>query len=220
MPEIGFGITANSKYRLVVFDFDGTLSNSFPWFLQAMNRAAAKFHFRPVEPHEVEAVRGLGTRQILAFLQLAAWKVPFVARFMRREMAAAVSDIRLFEGVDEMLAALTEQGIDVAILSSNSEYNVHCVLGRTNKARVKYFECGVSAFGKRKRLRKLLKTARVRAGDALYVGDEVRDAEAAHAEEIAFVGVSWGYSAAGALQPLSGGPLLSRMSDLVDLLRR
>jgi phosphoglycolate phosphatase len=63
-------------YKLVLFDLDGTLSDSFPWFLRIVNAAADKHGFRRIEPHEIEEVRGKGAREIVKFFQVPAWKLP------------------------------------------------------------------------------------------------------------------------------------------------
>jgi len=41
-------------YRLAIFDFDGTLANSFPWFCTVLNEVAAKHGFRRVNESEVD----------------------------------------------------------------------------------------------------------------------------------------------------------------------
>src|ERR1051325_6900301 len=168
-----------------------------------MKRAAERFRFNRVEAHEVEAFRRLGSRQILTRLGLPLWKTPFVARFLRQEMAQSPSAIALFDGVDRVFEALHADGIAIAIVTSNSRDNVQQILGAENTLRVSHFECSVSTFGKRKRLRKLLKATCLTPSEVLFVGDEIRDAEAARAEGIDFVGVSWGYAAPEALTPFS-----------------
>ena len=45
------------KYQLVIFDLDGTLVDSFPWFLSIVNSVADKHGFRRVEPSDVDAAR-------------------------------------------------------------------------------------------------------------------------------------------------------------------
>ena len=53
-----FGATAMAGYtiaiRLVIFDFDGTLSDSGDWFLSVVDELARKFRFRTVQPDEGE----------------------------------------------------------------------------------------------------------------------------------------------------------------------
>ena len=43
------------KYKLAIFDFDGTLADSFPWFLGIINDVADKYRFRQIEDYEVES---------------------------------------------------------------------------------------------------------------------------------------------------------------------
>ena len=58
------------KYRLVVFDFDGTLADSYPWFIGVLNDVAAKFDFNKVDAAEHKTLRGLNARQIMAHLNI------------------------------------------------------------------------------------------------------------------------------------------------------
>ena len=46
-------------YGLVVFDFDGTLADSFPWFCGVLNEVAARYRFRQVGTEEIETLRGM-----------------------------------------------------------------------------------------------------------------------------------------------------------------
>jgi len=55
-------------------------------------------------------------------------------------------------------------------------------------------------FGKRSALRRVLRKNGVSHDEAIYIGDELRDLEAAHAERIAFGAVSWGYTNLDALK--------------------
>jgi phosphoglycolate phosphatase len=188
------------RYRLALFDFDGTLADSFSWFLSVVNRLADEHRFRRIEEHEVESLRGQGSRQIVAHFGVPAWKLPRVARAFRHHMAREIGQIRLFPGVDELLRALSSRGIRLAIVTSNSVENVRQVLGPGNAALIHHYECGASLFGKRPKLRAVLKKSGIPAAEALAIGDEIRDLEAARAEGIAFGAVSWGYANPEALR--------------------
>ena len=45
--------------RLVIFDFDGTLADSIPWFLAALPTVADRHGLRPLGSEEVAALRRL-----------------------------------------------------------------------------------------------------------------------------------------------------------------
>jgi phosphoglycolate phosphatase len=209
------------KYRLAIFDFDGTLADSFPWFLQVVNEAADVYRFRRIEEVEREALRGYDARRIIRHLHLQMWKVPLVARWMRRRMAGDISTIGLFPGVTEMLRRLDETGMTIAVVSSNAEANIRHVLGAENAARVRHFGCGASLFGKRPLLRRALRACGVPPANAIAIGDEVRDLEAARAERIAFGAVAWGFTRVDALAARGPEEVFESVDDIAErLLRR
>jgi phosphoglycolate phosphatase len=180
-------------YRLAIFDFDGTLADSFPWFTSVLNVLADRYRFKRVLGHEVDHLRTLNARQIMAHVGLSTWKMPFVARDMRRLAIRDAHKIPLFPGIDTMLARLAAGGVTVAIVSSNSEAAVQKVLGPA-AAHVRLYDCGASMFGKRRHIRRVLARTATPHAQAIYVGDELRDQEAARAEQIDFGAVTWGFT--------------------------
>ncbi len=187
------------RYRLVLFDFDGTLCDSFAWFRRVLGEVAERFAFRSPGAEEIEALRQLGAREILAWLGVPAWRLPAIAAHMRALKARDAGTIPLFPGVDAMLARLDAAGVGVAVVSSDAEANIRRGLGAGNAARVRHWACGAALFGKARRMRAVLRQAGVPAAAALAVGDEVRDAEAAREAGIGFAAVAWGYAAEDAL---------------------
>lgn len=162
------------RYRLAIFDFDGTLADSFPWFLRIVNRLADEHRFRRIEEHEVETLRGRGARQVVAHIGLPAWKLPRVGRDMRRHMARDIDHISLFPGVDRVLKGLADKGIETALVTSNSIDNARRVLGAENAALIRHYSCGAAMFGKRVKLRGVLRGSGIPAAEAICIGDEVR----------------------------------------------
>ena len=45
------------KYKLVIFDFDGTLADTFPWILSILDAVADKYKVKKVERSELETFR-------------------------------------------------------------------------------------------------------------------------------------------------------------------
>lgn len=206
------------RYRLVLFDFDGTLADSFSWFLGVVNRLADEFRFRRIEDHEVEALRGLAARQMVAHLGVPAWKLPRVAHGMRQHMAREIGQIKPFSGVDELLRELSRRGIRLAVVTSNSIENVRQVLGPDNAALIQHYGCGASLFGKRPKLRAVLRSSGIPAAEAICIGDELRDLEAAHAEGIAFGAVAWGYTHPETLRAHGAEEMFTSLEDVLEKL--
>lgn len=182
------------KYRYVLFDFDGTLADTFPWLVSAIRGAAQDFRFRELQADEVESLRSVGTRQVLERLGIANWKVPKIANALRRRMARDIDQIHLFVGVADLIERLQQQGRILAIVSSNSEANIRRVLGPELGPRFAHVDAGVSMFGKAPRLRKAVRRLGAQAQQVVYIGDELRDLEAARKAGIACGLVDWGFA--------------------------
>lgn len=187
-------------YRLAMFDFDGTLADSVDWFAATLRDITPRYRLTPLDDAQLQALRGLDARTIMQRLGLPWWKLPMVTREMRRRMRGDIAGIVPFDGVDALLAALKAQGVATAIVTSNSPGNVRAVLGERTMAHVDALEGDISIFGKPARLRKLLKRFDCAPCDAVYIGDEIRDAQAASALGMDFIGVGWGYTRTDALQ--------------------
>jgi phosphoglycolate phosphatase len=204
-------------YSLVIFDLDGTLADSLPWFFRNLDAVADKFGFRRVQARELEALRGLGSREILRRLEIPFWKLPGIARHMRRLKAEHLADIALFAGVDTMLSALADADLRLALVSSDNEANARRQLG-VAAALFSYFDCGASLFGKATKFRHILKRAAVDPAQAIAIGDEIRDIEAARAAGIACAAVTWGYAAPQVLRALEPHLIFERMEDIAHRL--
>ena len=181
------------KYRLAIFDFDGTLADSFPFFIRVFNQLAEQHGFKKVDLDLVPTYRQYGAKQLMEQVGMPAWKLPFVVKSFTSLMRQNAANISLFEHIDELLLYLANRDVTLAIVSSNSHENVSRILGPANTKLISQFECGVSIFGKPARLQKVLKKAGIPCHEVIYVGDQVADLEAARKEQVAFGAVSWGY---------------------------
>ena len=206
-------------YRLAIFDFDGTLADSFPFFMQAQQSLAEKHGFASVRPDQVESLRRSSVAEILKRSRLPAWKLPRVARDFRAMMRDA-QGVRLFDGVDAMLAELATRGVVLGLLTSNARDNVERVMGAGSFARFAHVDCGMSILGKRPRIRSMLRDAGVRPADAIYIGDQDSDGEAANAEGAAFGAVGWGYGAIDLLRRCAPKHQFMQIGDITALWSR
>jgi len=201
-------------YELIIFDFDGTLADTFPWFTSVLNGVADRYRFRRIEPDEVEGLRGHSAQQLIAHLGVARWKLPFIARHMRRLAASDSEPVAIFPGIDAMLHRLKREGLTLAIVSSNTESNIRRALGPEMAAAFTHFACGAGLFGKATKFRLLARRAGVEHRQCLCIGDEIRDFEAASDAGMAFGAVGWGFTSAAALQALAPAFMFAEPGDI------
>lgn len=205
------------RYRLVIFDFDGTLSDTLPWVVGAMNDVADRFRFRRVREGELDELRYCDAREVMRRLGIPRWKLPMIARYVRSRMAQDIDQIQLFPGAGEMIDELARAGLKLAVVSANGEETIRRVLG-PRSAHISAVAAGVSLFGKRGKLLRMSRLAEVDVADTLVIGDEIRDLNAARKAGMAFGAVSWGLTRPEALT--AGGPdaVFGQMDDITRLL--
>ena len=209
---------AGHPYQLVIFDFDGTLSDSGNWFLSIVDDLASRFRFRPVHPDEVEGLRKRTTREVIDHLGISRWKLPLIARHVRARFGRHAHEIHLFDGVRAMLKQLDEAGVRIVVCSSNSEANVRTILGSEDAARIERFFCGSGLFGKVRKFRQAVKASGLPTGEILSIGDETRDIDAARAGGIGAGAVLWGYANPEMLMAMKPDKAFATPQEIVDYL--
>lgn len=186
--------------RAVLFDLDGTLVDTAPDLCNAINRVLADLGRAAVPLARLREVVSKGGRAMLAValpdLDDAA-REPLLAPFLAYYADALAVDSRLFEGIETLLSALEARGIAWGIVTNKPEaLAVGVVAGFGWTAR-----CGVLVGGdtlpRRKPDPAPLHLACERLGiapaDAIYVGDDERDVQAARAAGMPSVAALWGY---------------------------
>lgn len=202
-------------YKLAIFDFDGTLGDTLGWMLDTSDALADKFGYRKIDRSQLDQLRHLSAREMMKVQKLPALKLPAIAAHFQKLMTADAGRIAMFEGVPEMLHTLHASGVRLAIVSSNSEENVRIILGPELCGLVSMFNCGASMFGKAPKFRKVLKRLGVKPGEAISVGDEIRDLDAAREVGLATGVVCWGYTAPDALKAQKPDHVFETMGEIV-----
>lgn len=185
--------------RLVIFDFDGTLANSFPMVLNLLDELAEKFNTRKMNREDLPKIRHYSPRKIMKMHKVKIWKVPGILRYTRILMHRDAHRIDMFEGIDEVIRGLSIRNIKIGIVTTNTRAIVEQVLGQDIFKLFSFFIGEVSLFGKPRAFKKMLNLAGCENSETLAIGDEVRDLDAAGRVKIPFGAVLWGFSSPEAL---------------------
>jgi 2-phosphoglycolate phosphatase len=209
--------------RAVLFDLDGTLVDTAPDLCAAANAMRARVG---VGALSLEAFRPTVSRGSRAMLALAfpdmdasereAWVVPFLQAY--REAIAVHS--RLFEGIDEVLAAIEADGACWGIVTNKPESLARQLLQALGLASRCAVLVGGDTLAQRKPDPQPLWFAcdqlGVAAEHAVYVGDDARDVEAALAAGLRAIAAAWGYRDAGErIEHWGADAVIGRPADLL-----
>ena len=203
-------------FKLVVWDFDGTLADSMRSAVGIFNRLAPELGFRPLE--DLTAARGMSTRQLMRQHGISLWRLPRLVRRYHALAAEEADKLKLAAGLPAALAAIAGSGVRLGVLSSNREDNIRRCL-RANGAEGHFaFVVGYPRlFGKGKALKRIVRAEHLERADVLYIGDELRDVEAAKKAGVKVAAVTWGFHTADLLRTGEPDYVVNDVRELVGL---
>lgn len=180
--------------KVILFDFDGTIADSLDFFRKNFNVLAKKHNFLQVPPEKIEMLRGKEPKELMKLLGISLWKIPFIAVDIKQAFKQDLQSIPPIPDINTTLDQLKKEGFSLGILTSNAKDNVEAFLKKHNITAIDFVYGDVGMFGKSRKIQQVLKEKQIAKDAAFYVGDEVRDIEAARKAGIKIISVAWGYN--------------------------
>ena len=205
------------KTQMVIFDFDGTVIDSLDEELRIFNEIASKSGYTLIDSSNKETLRAKSLRAVISEVGIPMYRVPFLLMRGRREIAKSLVSLKPFAGIRGMLRELSRK-YKVGLATSNSLSNVQKFCRLHDISEFQYIEAGIGLFGKARKLRRLLNRANIAPRDAIYVGDELRDIEAAHTIGTRSIFVTWGANTKSALGGLSPDAIAETPEEIIRIL--
>lgn len=216
------GITrlAPKWQRWIFFDFDGTLADSIGLQLQAYAVLQKKYGWKQLTQSEFSELRKKSIREVIRQQGIPFWRVPNLLAEGQKLLQSRWPEVSLFAGWEDCIPELRSQGFSLGIVTSNTRLVVEQVLARTKiRHHFRIIEAEPKLWNKGKRLKTVVKKLQLNPRQVWYVGDELRDLEAAAEAQIQSVAVGWGLNTPESLQA-TGVPLLSEPYDLVHWMQQ
>jgi phosphoglycolate phosphatase len=217
---------AEHAMRAVLFDLDGTLADTAPDLAAALNRLRADQGLGPLPLEQVRPFASAGARGLVhagfgvkpGDGEYDALREAFLEFYRERPCV----ETRLFPGIAELLQELSRRSIAWGVVTNKATRfteRILSALGLTPACVV----CGDTTPHLKPHAAPMLLAAEqlaLPAKDCLYLGDDLRDIQAARAAGMRAVAVAWGYH-----HPENGGPgtwqadaVISHPRDLMGLL--
>ena len=188
----------SKDYRLIIFDWDGTLSNSVTRIVESMHHAIAQMGWPARQDNEIANIIGLGLPEALRILypeietaDLEQMRVSYSQQFIN----GYDSPSPLYEGVEESLQQLLGSGYMLAVATGKSRRGMERIFRDTDWQQ--YFAAFRCADETRSKphplmLHELMQELTVPVDQVLMVGDSEYDLEMAANAGVDSAAVSYG----------------------------
>jgi len=194
-----------ASVRTIVFDLDGTLVDTAPDLINALNFVLDREGLPPVPLHSARNMIGAGARRLiergleLEGRSLGLEDVTRLTRDFIEYYAAHIADVsRPFEGLEDALDDLSARGYRFAVCTNKLEWLSKLLLDKLDLSRRFAAICGADTFGVSKPDPVILQQTLARAGGplsgAIMVGDAGPDVGVARRAGIPVIGVECGYT--------------------------
>ena len=216
------------SYRAVIFDLDGTLLDSLEDLADSMNAVLARQQF-PV--HAVDRYRyfvGDGISELVKRVLPEQLRTDSLVaeniRWMSTEYEARWNKkTQPYPGIVELLAALTDAGLRMAVLSNKpdpfTKIMVPALLPGWNFEPILGARPGVPVKPDPQAALEIAGQLAVPPHEILYLGDTATDMRTANAAGMMAIGVAWGFRPIEELQQHGAQRIIHYPTDLLPLLQ-
>ncbi|HEU0220380.1 MAG TPA: HAD-IA family hydrolase [Gallionella sp.] len=200
-PASGRGAGGEGSAKAVLFDLDGTFADTAPDLAAALNHTRAT---RKLPPLPLDAVRPQASHGSRGLLKLGFGIEPDAPDyealrdiFLNHYENNICVHTRLFVGMAELVAALEQRGIQWGIVTNKPHcYTVPLMQALSYAERAACLVSGDTCAHAKPHPEPLLKACEligVSPGQCLYLGDDLRDMQAANAAAMRGIIARYGY---------------------------
>lgn len=205
--------------KLVIFDFDGVLADSFE-HLYAMNKAAAEFSAKTMSREDYRQIfAGKFHPSLHRFMALEEEEFKRYAEHKSSIFNDYYDKAGLFDFAPDLIQGLSPSA-SLAIVSSAPEESIRSMLNKYDLADSFILILGTNKDGKIANLKKCLETASSDKQHSFFVSDTTGDINEGNEIGLNTIAVTWGFHDSGVLRASQPKFLVDNFSEIIDIVKR
>lgn len=177
-------------YKLIIFDFDGTIANTIEVGIPIFNEFARKYKFRELK--DIKEVREVTLMEFIKTHKISRLRFLFYLKAFLKRLNKDMEKVKAYNGMDNVIKKL-DKDYKLGIISANSKENIKKFLDTNNLSYYFDFIYNYPLLrGKSAVFKKIIKEKKFDKKDLIYIGDEDSDIKAAKKAGIDSIAVVWG----------------------------
>ena len=217
---VGLRWDGSSMINCVIFDFDGTLADTEKCSVEIYNELAEKYGYTKFCDEDVKILKQQTWTELFKLSGIPLSKIPKILKEGQSILFERISEIKpCSSGFSELISSLKKHIQAIGVISSNTRNNIEKFFS-THCAEQPDFILNASLFSKSSKINYILKKNKINSSEAIYVGDEIRDIEAAAKSNVRSVCVSWGYNDIFSLMKAKPVFIVDSFDELLSLIMK
>lgn len=204
--------------KVVFFDFDGTIAETIYAGVFIYNNIAREYGFHEITEDMIPTLREKSPHQIVKELGIPHFKIPVVAKRLKKEIREIILTINPIPGISDVILFLKKRGCKIGIITSNSKSNVNMFLKKNKINIFDFINANSGIFYKASAIRKTISRYELEDYEKIFIGDEIRDVLAAKKNKVTVIGVTWGANSKLGLENNNADFVVDTIEELKSIL--
>ncbi|MDQ7091331.1 MAG: HAD-IA family hydrolase [Methylococcales bacterium] len=215
----------NNRFKLIIFDWDGTLVDSIDWIVHSAQTAALNYDVDRPDSQAVKDIIGLSLPKAMTILfpnadnnTLQKLANSYSQEFFSKPMTPQ----DLFSGVKELLFELKQAEILLAVATGKNRIGLNKALQATQMTELFFTtRCADETTSKPDptMLEEIMQQANINAEHTLMVGDSSHDLQMALNAHVSAIGVACGAHPVTLLQQYQPLHCLNQTAELLEFIK-
>lgn len=213
------------KYKVLIFDLDGTILNTLDDLTDSFNHVLTCSNMPTRTIDEVRSFVGNGIHKLIergvpsGTSSQAIEKI--YDKFKKYYAAHCADKTKPYNGIPELLTTLKDKGIKLAVVSNKADFAVKSLCDKYFNG---IFNCaigeriGVSRKPAPDTVNEVISVLKAERSDVVYIGDSDVDIQTAKNAGLDCISVSWGFRDTDFLQKNGAKTIVNAPNDILNIL--
>jgi|SRR3989344_8322766 len=205
-------------YKIILFDFDGTIANTIDIGIPLYNKLARKYNL--LEIKNKYELRNFSIREFIKNHKISKLKILFHFNEFLKLLNKNIEKIKIYNNMDLVIKELNKK-YKLGILSANSKENIKKILKNNNLDYCfDFIEDYSFLFGKSKAIKKIIKKYKIKKQDLIYIADDASDITETKKAGIDIISVVWGFNKKETLEKKKPRFIAEKPEDIILFLEK